>query len=200
MTKKSLTGLSNSGCSQMLGHLLDQKQDNGAAMMSLVERYIGHFARRYCNLSFHERQDISQEVAVKLLCHGTKVRDNCSRSWVYTVVRNECIDYLRKQAKQIAVYDGSVDPVAEANRTGSFPAISESVDVAVIQRLDCLQKVFDRIEQQETGKADISIYTQYAFGFSYREISKRSSRSVDAIGQRISVLKSRLKNLMNECC
>lgn len=200
MTKKSLTGKGNNGCTQMLCHLLDQKQDNGAAMMCLVERYIGHFARRFCNLSFHERQDISQEVAIKLLCHGTKVRDNCSRSWVYVVVRNECIDYVRKQTKQMAVYDGSSDPEDEANKTGSSPPFAESVGVEVIQRLDCLEKIFDRIEQQETGKADIAIYTQYAFGLSYREISQRSSRTADAIGQRISVLKKRLKNLMNECC
>lgn len=197
MTKKALTGSDNNNCTQMLCDLLDQKHDNGAAMLSLVERYIGHFSKRYCNLNFHERQDVRQEVAVKLICSGAKIRANCPRSWVYTVVRNECIDHIRKQSTQLAVFNASN---VEANVTGSVPPLTETVDGGFILKIDCLQKVFDRIESRETGKADIAIYTQYAFGFSYSEISKRSKRSVDAIGRRISVLKGRLKDLMNECC
>jgi len=202
VAKKSLTnaGNSNRGCTQMLCDLLDQKHDNGAAMMSLVDRYILHFARLYCNLNFHERQDIRQEVAVKLLCNGEKVRENCPRSWVYVVVRNECIDHIRRQSKQLSVFKDSDDPEAEASTHGSMPPLTESSGAVMIQEVECLHKVFDRIEQQETGKADIVIYTQYAFGWSYREISEHSNRSVDAIGQRISVLKNRLKSLMNDCC
>jgi len=200
VTEKSLSDSGNNSCAQMLCHLLDQKHDKGAAIMSLVEHYIGHFAHLYCNLSFHERQDICQEVAIKLLCYGSKVRDNCSRSWVYAVVRNECIDHLRKQSRQVTVFEASSDPEVDVRATGAMPSLTESVEVGFIQQIDCLHKVFDRIERQETGKADIAIYTQYAFGLSYLEISKRSGRTVDAIGQRISVLKSRLKSLMNECC
>jgi len=187
-------------CTQMLCHLLDQNNDNGAAMLSLVDRYVRHFAKRYCNLSFHERQDIRQEVAITLLCSGSSVRDNCTRSWVYAVVRNQCINHVRKQTKHLAVFKGSGDPETDATTTGPMPPLHESTGVAVMDQMDCLQKVFDRIEAQETGKADIAIYTQYAFGLSYLEISKRSKRTVDAIGRRISLLKNRLRNLMSECC
>lgn len=187
-------------CTQMLCHLLDQEHDKGAAIMSLVERYINHFARRYCNLSFHERQDIRQEVAISLLCHGKTMRENCPKSWVYTVVRNQCIAHVRKQTKHLTVFKSTEHSNTESHVTGPVPAFNEGVEVGVIQQIDCLQKVFDQIEAQETGKADIAIYTQYAFGLSYVEISKRSKRTVDAIGRRISVLKGRLKKLMNECC
>lgn len=190
----------NNNCTRMLCDLLDQKNDKGAAMLSLVERYVNHFANLYCNLSFHERQDIRQEVAISLICSGSKVRDNCPNSWVYTVVRNQCISYVRKHATQLTVFKHSDDPEAEANQSGSAPSLIETADIIVIQRIDCLEKIFNRIEAQETGKADIALYTQYAFGLSYVEISKRSKRTVDAISRRISVLKSRLKNLMNECC
>ena len=184
----------------MLRHLLDQENDNGAAILSLVARYISHFAKLYCNLSFHEQQDICQEVAIKLICNGSKVRENCPRSWVYAVVRNQCISHVRKQSTHLSVFQSSATPEADATMAGSIPLLNEGVGVAVIQQMDCLQKVFDRIEAQETGKADIAIYTQYAFGLSYLEISKRTNRTVDAIGRRISVLKSRLKNLMDDCC
>lgn len=184
----------------MLCNLLDQKQDYGVAILSLVERYVNHFSRCYCNLSFHERQDIGQEVAIKLLCHGDKVRENCSRSWVYAVVRNQCISFVRKQTTELSVLNRSTEANDDANITGVIPPLAEGVDFEMINQIDCLQKVFDEIEVQETGKVDIAIYTQYAFGLSYVEISKRSKRTVDAVGRRISLLKKRLKNLVSEHC
>ena len=88
----------------------------------------------------------------------------------------------------------------DANVTGAIPSVSEGADYEMIHQIDCLQKVFDEIEVQETGKADIAIYTQYAFCLSYVEISKRSKRTVDAVGRRISILKKRLNNLVSEYC
>ena len=197
---KETTDIGSANATQMLCHLLDQKQDNGAAILNLVERYVEHFSRRYCNLSFHEQQDIQQDIAVKLLCHGETVRDNCSRSWIYTVVRNQCINYMHKQSKQLSIYKYSDHPEATAHSTGETPSLDQTVHIELIQRLDCLQKIFDQVEGQATGKADIAIYTQYAFGLSYTQIAKGSRRSVAAIGNRISLLKKRLKQLVKEHC
>ena len=196
----ALSKNTKNSCTQMLCNLLDQKQDYGAAILSLVERYVNHFSRCYCNLSFHEKQDISQEVAIKLLCYGHKVRENCSRSWIYALVRNQCISFVRKQTTELSVLNRSTEANDDANIVGVVPPLAEGADFGMINQIDCLQKVFDEIENQETGKVDIAIYTQYAFGLSYVEISKRSKRTVDAVGRRISLLKKRLKNLVSEHC
>ena len=100
-SNKIPANLDSANCAQMLCHLLDQTNDNGAAILNLIERYVNHFAKRYCNLGFHEQQDIQQDVAVKLLCHGETVRHNCSKSWVYTVVRNQCINYIHKKNEKL---------------------------------------------------------------------------------------------------
>ena len=200
MTKKISKNTGNTNATKMLCHLLDQSHDNGAAILNPVERYVEHFSRRYCNLSFHEQQDIQQDIAVKLISNGETVRDNCSRSWVYTVVRNQCINHVHKQAKQICIYKFSDHPERVAHSTGGVPSLDQTVHIELIERLDCLQRIFDRVEAQETGKADIAIYTQYAFGLSYTEIASSSRRSVAAIGNRISLLKKRLKQLVKEYC
>ena len=192
--------ISTTSATQMLSHLLDQEQDNGAEILSLVERYVQHFSRRYCNLSFHEQQDIQQDVAVKLLCHGESIRGNCSRSWVYTVVRNQCINHVHKKKTQLSILKYSENPELITRRVGSQPSLGNVINIDFIDSIDCLQKVFDRIEAREMGKADISIYTQYAFGLSYSEISTHSKRSVAAIGNRISILKKRLKKLIEDYC
>ena len=194
------TGSVNINCTEMLGNFLNQENDNGAALLNLVERYVDHFARRYNNLNFYEQQDIQQEVALKLLCHGEKVRENCSRSWVYTVVRNQCINHVRQRETQLSFCHYSGDPESMAAASGKTPTLNNNFDLSIIGSMDCLQKIFKSIEVQKTGKEDIAIYTQYAFGLTYAEISKRSKRTVAAIGNRISTLKRRLKKLAKEYC
>ena len=197
---KPLASSDTTSCTKMLFHLLDQTHDNGAAIMSLIERYINHFCRCYCNLDFDERQDILQEVTIKLLCHGGKMRENCPKSWIYTVVRNQCINHIRSRSLQSAIFKHLPDDQTESYITGSLPSLSQSTDITLIEELDCLEKVFERVEAQQTGKTDVLLYTLYAFGLSYAEISQRSQRTVDAIGTRISLLKKRIKTFTHECC
>ncbi|PWQ98876.1 hypothetical protein DKW60_07470 [Leucothrix pacifica] len=200
MQDKALSSSHETSCTDMLCHLLDQNNDHGAAMMNLIEHYINHFNQRYANLEFHERQDIRQDIAIKLISQGHKVRDNCSRAWVYTVVRNQCINHIRSKSKHLSIPNAQHYTDVESNETGLIPSLDEGHNVRLLQQMDCLQKIFDQIEAKETGKADVAMYTQYAFGLSYKEISKCSKRRVDAIGRRISILKKRLKKLAEECC
>jgi RNA polymerase sigma factor (sigma-70 family) len=200
MEANELKGKQEINCSEMLCYFLDQKNDGGAALLSLVERYINHFSHRYGNLAFHDRQDIRQDVAIKLLSQGHKVRDSCSKAWVYVVVRNQCINHLRKQSKHMVASNALHYSELESDETGLVPSLDEGRNIRLIQQIDCLQKIFDKIEAQETGKSDIRLYTQYAFGLSYKEISNQTKRTVDAVGQRISILKKRLKKFIDECC
>ena len=107
---------------------------------------------------------------------------------------------MHKQTKQLCIYKFSEHPEEAARSTGGTPSLNQTVNIELIERLDCLQRIFDRVEAQETGKADIAIYTQYAFGLSYTEIASCSRRSVAAVGNRISLLKKRLKQLIKEYC
>lgn len=200
MVKAGKVSTNTYSCSQMLCNLLDQKNDNGAAILSMVERYIHYFSKSYSNLDFHDQQEIHQEVSLKLLCHGEKVRDNCTKAWVYTVVRNQCINYIRKRSGQRAVIKGSEDPELAASVSGASYLLNKDIETGLLDELDCLQKIFGVIESEQRGKFDIFLYTLYAFGLSYNEISERSKRSVGAIGQRISLLKKRLNQLVVKYC
>ena len=200
MSEKSLISKEEANCSEMLCNFLDQTNDQGAGILNLVEHYVNHFNARYANLDFHARQDIRQEVSIILLCHGEKVRDNCSRAWVYKIVRNQCINYVRKHTKLATLHKPSSSSDPESDETGLIPSLNEASNVRLFQQMDCLQKIFTQIESQTMGKEDIALYTQYAFGLSYQEISKQTKRTVNAVGRRISILKSRLKKLADECC
>ena len=65
---------------------------------------------------------------------------------------------------------------------------------------ECIEKVFDEIENQPTGNEDLSIYTQFAMGKSNAEIAEETGRTSGAIAKRISILRQRVKQLKQALC
>lgn len=190
--------LNGQECSEVLSQFIDQNGDNGSALFGILSRYISYCSHSFPHIGFHERQDILQEVAVKILCHADELRQNSSLPLLYTMVRNQCIDHMRKHKTQLNVYQHSAEP--EDNRALPPPGLELGAPAAMLDNMDCLDRVFDHIESQPTGKVDILIYTQFALGLSYAEISVMVGRTVSAVGRRISILRGRLKQLREELC
>ncbi len=190
--------LNGQECSEVLSQFIDQNGDNGSALFGVLSRYISYCSHSFPHIGFHERQDILQEVAVKILCHADELRQNSSLPLLYTMVRNQCIDHMRKHNTQLSVYQHSAEP--EDNRALPPPGLELGAQAAMLDNMDCLDRVFDHIESQPTGKVDILIYTQFALGLSYAEISVMVGRTVSAVGRRISILRGRLKQLREELC
>lgn len=181
-----------------LGDFLNQTGDLGAGLLSCIMSYIAYICSRHYELSFAEREDVLQEVAMKLMCQGEKLQAHFSKRLLYVMVRNQCIDQFRKQQRQLAVFNPSSTSVQEVSAPA--PSMTEGADISLIQNLNCLEAIFGHIESQPTGKADIAIYTHYAFGLSHCEIAARVQRTTGAITKRLSILKGHLKALKNELC
>ena len=190
--------LNGQECSEVLSQFVDQNGDNGSALFGILSRYISYCSHSFPHIGFHERQDILQEDEVKILCHADELRQNSSLPLLYTMVRNQCIDHMRKHKTQLSVYQHSAEP--EDNRALPPPGLELGAHAAVLDNMDCLDRVFDHIESQPTGKVDVLIYTQFALGLSYAEISVMVGRTVSAVGRRISILRGRLKQLREELC
>lgn len=180
----------------MLTNLLDQKNDKGEAILNLTERYINHFAVRYLNLSKHEQQDIKQEVAISFLSHGDKMRESCSRSWIYTVVRNCCINHVRKQ---ISLQDTLEKKLVTKTKT-LMQLQSESIwNKRSCEEIDFIENIFRIQDEKPTSqKDDPMILELYLHGYSYGEIAERIKRSESTIANRISTLKRQLKDTIGE--
>ena len=198
MSLSDISLLSREECSELLSQFVDQNGDNGSALFGILSRYVSHTSHSFPHIGYHERQDILQEVAIKILCHADELRKSCSLALLYTMVRNQCIDHMRKHKTQLSVYQHSAEP--EDIPVLSPPGVSQNSDVLMLDNIDCLDKVFNHIESQPTGKVDVLIYTQFALGLSYAEISVIANRTVSAVGRRISILRDRLKQLREELC
>jgi len=181
-----------------LVNFLDQKNDNGSTLLAYIDRYIAHVCRTHYAFTIPEQEDIRQEMAVVLLCKGGKYRQNFTKRCLYVMVRNQCLDQFRKQNRYLSTFVGSVSE--EDKQSAPVPTFSAGADAELFQHLNCLERIFGEIDSQPTGKEDMYIYTQYAFGLSHLEISQNAKRGVTAVARRVSILKSRLKKLKNELC
>lgn len=185
-------------CSEMLENFVLQQGDCGAKLLSVLERYI-----QYCNfkvspLNLEDRQEILQEVAIKILNKHHQLRDNC-KGWLFTIIRNEYITRIRSTNRYAQVF--------EPDSNGNLVSVDQSshltllnVDSNLFDETECLEYVFNHIESQPTGAMDINIYTHCALGLSHSEIAKETGRTTGAIGKRISLLRGQVKQLMQELC
>lgn len=196
-----ISEITKNGRSELVDHLynyIDQKNDNGAALLKYVVSYVAYVSATHYELSYSEQEDVHQEISIKLLCQGREIGEKFTKRLLYVMIRNQCIDQLRKNSRQLARFtplESSVDDI-----TAPAPGLIEGGDISLLHSLNCLETIFNHIERQPSGESDIAIYTHYAFGLSHNEISTQIQRTPGAIAKRLSTLRKRLKNLKDEYC
>jgi DNA-directed RNA polymerase specialized sigma24 family protein len=181
----------------MLEHFVQQRGDKGAKLLSTLQRYIQYCTYKLQPLTPADQQEVLQEVAIKLLSKHNQVQANCA-GWLFTIVRNEYIDQLRRQVQQVQTLVES--PNGDLVALEASYAVTQPSHENLFLETDCLEHVFQHIEQQATGAEDMQIYTQYALGESNEAIAAQTGRSVGAIAKRLSLLRERVRQLRQALC
>ena len=181
----------------MLDNFVFQKGDLGKALLATLSQYIKFCSYKMQPLSPEDQQEVLQEVGLKLLNKHKQLTGNCS-GWLFTVVRNEIIDQLRKQKSRPTL----LEPDNKGNLVEIMPQYPAEIlhHKNLFHETDCIEKVFDEIERQPTGSEDLAIYTHFAMGKSNAEISEETGRTSGAIAKRISILRQRVKQLKQALC
>ena len=149
-------------------------------------------ARKYCCFG-HDADDLTQEVAIKILSAKCGPRQNSGR-WLGVVVRNTAIDEYRKQRKQIDYLNRYVTldnsgSVCEAESTLNLCLCPYQKESAVEPDLSsALKKAIAAlsIPLQQT-------FLLHALGYSYIEIAKQTHANVGTIRSRLHYAKKYLK-------
>ena len=180
----------------LLNNLVNQEGDCGSELLSMVEHYIHRCCRTYYTLGYSEQQDIAQEASIRLLLNYESIKRNISKRWLYVMVKNLCIDELRKQrnANQLRLPESKEESHVPPPDIESFERSGE------LENRDCLNNVFGYIASQPTGQEDLIIYSHFAYGLSRSDIAQVTGRTVNAVTKRISILRSRLKSIRDELC
>lgn len=180
----------------MLDAFVHQQGDLGAQLLSTLQRYIQYCGYKLHPLTRDDQQEVLQEVAITLLQRYKQLKKDCN-GWLFTVVRNQYIDQLRKQQRQVPLVENT-DSHTTHNALHNLPTAQN--DSQLYHETECLEHIFDHIEQQPTGEMDIAIYTHHAFGLSNAEISAQTGRSAGAIAKRLSLLRQRVRQLRESLC
>lgn len=101
-------------------------------------------------------EEISQNVFLKILKIDTEVfPDNNELSWIYTITKNQTIDYLRKQHTNI-----DIDSIYEIN--------DENNEIENIVEQDTYNKIIEGLEEKEREIVSLKIIS----GMTFREIGE----------------------------
>lgn len=180
----------------LLHNLVKQQGDCGSELLSIVDHYIHRCCRVYYTLDHRDQQDISQEASIKLLVHYEDIKYSINKRWLYVMVKNLCIDALRKQRSSNQLIPRMSDPEADVPP----PDLKDFEYSSEFDHRECLDNVFTHIANQPTGQEDLTIYSHFAYGLSRTDIAQITGRTVNAVTKRISILRSRLKAIRDELC
>ena len=134
------------------------KHNEKGAIEELYEGY----KRLIINISFSiiKNKDISEEITQSIFLkimqmQVEKLPENNELSWLYTITKNESIDYLRKQKNEISIEE--IYDIADNNNS-----INEIINV------DAYNKLIDRLNKKEKEIVSLKILA----GLTFDEIGK----------------------------
>lgn len=159
---------------------------NKEAYRQLVERYQTGLII-HCENILKDRQDgedIAQEAFIKAYKNLASFSPGKARfsTWLYRIATNLCIDYLRKNKRQVRVED--VEAYMEAAR----PEGLEQDEIMAIRQA---------VEELEPPQYAEIIKAYFWEGKSYKEIAAQFDTSTNTIGTWISRAKVQLKESLS---
>ncbi len=161
------------------------KAGDGEAWMEFIERYrrlifsaINRVNARY-GAGWDEAvmDDLFAEVLFKLLRRDaaalTSWQGRCRlETWIYRIVRNVCIDELRKTSRRGEVAE------ADEERGPAGGGVERSCGQG---RMDLRLSLEQAIEQVLTAKEALAVHLIYFEGYTYKEVSERFGMTVGAM-------------------
>ena len=194
-----MSGISGSGEDKyrvMFNDFVHQSGDKGASMLGVIRSWVNHLSVVLKPIDFALQQDLVNDTAMAMLSNASYINEIGPSRVLYTMVRNRYIDVLRKESRrrELVVYSD----IPESGQTGEPSSLVWEEDRYL--NLECLEKIFDKVERQPGSDESVRILTSYAMGHSYEEISNHSKSTVSAITQRIHGLRKQLRQLHKTLC
>ena len=165
------------------------------------EILIGTYQKRAFNIAYRmlgnleDANDVTQEALVKVYRSIPNFKGNSSFStWLYSIVNNACIDFIRKNKKVKLLY------LEKEQGDESYKIeIPDEINTpeCLFEKNEVKRMVHDAINQLNYEQRNIIILRDIQ-GFSYQEIAEMINVSLGTVKSRISRARSNLKDIINE--
>jgi RNA polymerase sigma-70 factor (ECF subfamily) len=119
-----------------------------------------------------EAYDLTQEIFVRALRSLPSFKADCKfRTWLLTIARNVCLNYLRDRKLRLGLEAGSLDE--EQDMPGFVAEPSDpAADIGRIVEVRDLQRIVDKVLAQLTDEQRLLITLRDLQGLSYEEIEQ----------------------------
>ena len=134
--------------------------------------------------SFHPYfEDLFQEVMLKLFNNLHTFNPSHSfKAWIYTIARNHCLDFLKKNAEKVKAFQNSSEKEIPDRRSPERIVIEEDIQEKIRICLD----TFDPADREIA-------YLRFYENLKYREISSIVNLNLNATKARIRLIKIKLR-------
>ncbi|WP_236904913.1 RNA polymerase sigma factor [Clostridium formicaceticum] len=165
------------------------------------ELLIGAYQKKAFNIAYRilgnleDANDMTQEALVKVYRSIHNFKGNSSFStWLYSIVNNVCIDFIRKNKKTKLLYiDGQQE---EGAYTKELPDEMNTPE-CLFEKNEVKKMIHDAINQLNYEQRKIIVLRDIQ-GFSYQEIAEILDISVGTVKSRINRGRNHLKLLIGE--
>ncbi|WP_026476190.1 RNA polymerase sigma factor [Alkaliphilus transvaalensis] len=167
------------------------------------EKLIEPYQKKAFNIAYRmlgnleDANDITQEALIKIYKSINKFEGKSSFStWIYSIVSNTCIDFLRKKKKSQVVYLEQQDDTGE--KTYQIEVADEmNTPEYLFERKEMRNIIHDAINQLKVDQKEIIILRDIN-GFSYQEIADILKCSEGTVKSRISRARNSLRILLSK--
>ena len=121
-------------------------------------------------------RDVTQDAFVKLCVQDRTTIEGRLAEWLYTVVRNRALDVLRKEGRMANLGEDRAGSIVD-----DVPEPRE-----ILEREEIAERALKCLDRLPPGQQEV-IRLKIQHGFSYKEISRISGRSVSSVGVLIHV-------------
>jgi len=164
-----------------------------AAFECLVREYMNtvlglayHYVR-----NFHTAEDLAQDTFVQAFQSIGSLRDQARfKVWLLRIVRNKCIDHIRRNPKQLSM-DQDEELQKEVSRkatTRAAPDADESFSE---------EQLFVALDSLRADYREIFIM-KHVDNLSYKEISQLLGMSVSAVGEKLYRVRGMIRDRLEQ--
>ncbi|MBM7614829.1 RNA polymerase sigma-70 factor (ECF subfamily) [Alkaliphilus hydrothermalis] len=164
------------------------------------EKLIEPYQKKAFNIAYRmlsnieDANDITQEALLKIFRSVDKFQGKSSFStWVYSIVSNSCIDFIRKQKKNQVVY------LEQQGATGENYRIEVADEMNtpeyLFEKKEIQNIIHEAINQLNVDQKEIIILRDIN-GFSYQEIANILKCSEGTVKSRINRARGKLKKIL----
>ena len=176
---------------------LEQIRRGGKARGDGIAQLYRTYARRFVAYLLKHRvprehaEELVQEVFVNIVRHCDAFRgDTRIDAWMWSIVRNALIDYVRRQRPEVNVDDDDLINLAGATEDHTQ---SESTEID-----ECVRKAFAAFSATHCDRAQV--LTLVAFeGWSIDDVAAMLKRTPGATREYLSQCRKKLKDFLQPC-